>query len=111
MKVQDNKIFTVVPNSGHLEPGETARILFTYKHTFTGANKLPVLLKIDKGREIMVFEFCLFFFWIKKKKVFPFEDQLDGCDVSSQFKPCLHSQHQISIHPIGNRFTQLSDSS
>jgi hypothetical protein len=83
MKVQDNKIFTVVPNSGHLEPGETARILFTYKHTFTGANKLPVLLKIDKGREIMVFEFCLFFFWIKKKKCFLLKINLTGVTLAA----------------------------
>jgi hypothetical protein len=63
MKVQDNKLFSVTPNSGHLEPGETVRIQLVYKHTCIGTNRLPVLLKISKGREIMVglpFDFSLF---------------------------------------------------
>ena len=54
MKVQDNKLFTIEPKKGHLEPGEMVRIKMVYKHLFTGQNKLPVLLKIAKGREIMV---------------------------------------------------------
>jgi hypothetical protein len=54
MKVQDNKLFTIEPKKGHLEPGETARITITYKHIFTGQNKLPILMKLAKGREIML---------------------------------------------------------
>ncbi len=54
MKVQDNKLFTVEPKKGYLEPGETAQINMTYKHIFAGVNKLPVLFKIAKGREILV---------------------------------------------------------
>lgn len=54
MKVQDNKLFTIEPKKGHLEPGEMVRIKMVYKHLFTGQNRLPVLLKIAKGREIMV---------------------------------------------------------
>jgi hypothetical protein len=54
MKVQDNKLFTIEPKRGHLEPGETVRITISYKHIFTGQIKLPILMKIAKGREIML---------------------------------------------------------
>ena len=54
MKVQDNQLFKIEPKKGFLEPGETAQIKITYKHIFPGLNKLPVLFKIAKGREIMV---------------------------------------------------------
>lgn len=54
MKVQDNKLFTVSPKRCSLEPGETVQIHISYKHLFSGHNKLPVLLKLAKGREIMV---------------------------------------------------------
>ena len=60
MKIQDNKLFSIEPKKGHLEPGEMIRIKIVYKHLFTGQNKLPVLLKIAKGREIMVFNSDLF---------------------------------------------------
>jgi cilia- and flagella-associated protein 65 len=52
IKLQDNNIFTVTPKRGHLEPGEIVQIKIIYKHIFMGQNKLPVLFKIDKGREI-----------------------------------------------------------
>lgn len=54
MKVQDNKLFTIEPRKGYLEPGDTIQIEITYKHIFPGVNKLPVLFKISKGREILV---------------------------------------------------------
>lgn len=54
MKVQDNKLFTIEPTKGKLEPGEMVRITITYRHLFTGQNKLPILMKLAKGREIMV---------------------------------------------------------
>ena len=54
MKVQDNKLFTIEPRKGYLEPGETTQIEITYRHIFSGVNKLPVLFKIAKGREILV---------------------------------------------------------
>ena len=54
MKVQDNKIFSIEPNKGKLEPGEMVRVTVTYKHLFTGQNRLPILMKIAKGREIML---------------------------------------------------------
>ena len=54
MKIQDNKLFVVEPKKGNLEAGETARITITYRHLFTGINRLPLLMKISKGREILV---------------------------------------------------------
>jgi hypothetical protein len=54
MKIEDNRLFSVVPRNGHLEPDESVRVTFTYKHRFNGTNKIPVLFKISKGREIMV---------------------------------------------------------
>lgn len=57
MKVQDNKLFTIEPKKGFVDPGETVQIHVTYKHIFPGVNKLPVLFKISKGREILVNSF------------------------------------------------------
>ena len=54
MKIQDNKLFSVTPKQGALEPGEAMRVQLTYRHAMLGQNKLPVLLKLAKGREIMV---------------------------------------------------------
>ena len=54
MKIQDNKLFSVTPKRGMLEPGEAVRVQLSYKHLMIGQNKLPVLLKLAKGREIMV---------------------------------------------------------
>ena len=54
MKVQDNKLFIIEPKQGHLKPGEVTQVQVTYRHLFAGLNKLPVLFKIDKGREILV---------------------------------------------------------
>jgi len=54
MKIQDNKLFAIEPKKGHLEPGEIGQIQINYKHIFSGQNKLPVLMKIAKGREILV---------------------------------------------------------
>lgn len=54
MKIQDNKLFTIEPTKGRLEPEEIVQIKITYKYIFVGQNKLPILMKIAKGREIMV---------------------------------------------------------
>lgn len=54
MKVQDNKLFSIEPNKGKLKPGEMVQVTITYRHLFTGQNKLPILMKIAKGREIML---------------------------------------------------------
>ena len=54
MKVQDNKLFLIEPKQGKLEPGETRTVTFTYKHIMAGTDRLPVLLKLAGGREILV---------------------------------------------------------
>lgn len=59
MKIQDNKLFSIEPKKGHLEPGEISQIQITYRHIFAGQSKLPVLMKIAKGREILVSELFL----------------------------------------------------
>jgi len=54
MKVMDNKLFSVSPKKGLLKPGDTITITFSYQHTMAGTDRLPVLLKLAKGREIML---------------------------------------------------------
>lgn len=56
MKVMDNKLFLVEPKKGRLEPGECQTVTLTYKHTMAGTDRLPVLLKLMRGREILVSE-------------------------------------------------------
>ncbi|XP_013412505.1 cilia- and flagella-associated protein 65-like [Lingula anatina] len=54
MKVMDNKLFDVVPRKGKLQPGETQTITLSYNHTLPGTDRLPVLLKLARGREILL---------------------------------------------------------
>ncbi len=55
MKVMDNKLFDVQPRKGHLTPGENVTVTFTYRHVMAGTDRLPVLLKLARGREILVY--------------------------------------------------------
>ncbi|XP_030642525.1 cilia- and flagella-associated protein 65 [Chanos chanos] len=54
MKVRDNRLFSISPRSGKLLPGQQRAVQFTYRHDFTGTNRLPVLLKLSYGREILL---------------------------------------------------------
>ncbi|XP_019896730.2 cilia- and flagella-associated protein 65 isoform X1 [Esox lucius] len=54
MKVQDNRLFNIEPRSGKLQPGQQRAVSFTYRHDFTGPNRLPVLFKLSHGREILL---------------------------------------------------------
>ena len=54
MKVMDNNLFTIEPKKGQLQPGECGTVTFQYKHTMAGTDRLPVLLKLARGREILV---------------------------------------------------------
>jgi len=54
MKVMDNKLFSVSPKKGKLQAGETCSITFTYHHLMSGTDRVPVLLKLSRGREILV---------------------------------------------------------
>ncbi|KAK3083386.1 hypothetical protein FSP39_021362 [Pinctada imbricata] len=54
MKVMDNKLFDIEPKQGQLAPGECKTVTFTYRHTMSGTDRLPVLLKLARGREILL---------------------------------------------------------
>ncbi|XP_075140702.1 cilia- and flagella-associated protein 65 [Leptodactylus fuscus] len=54
MRIQDNKLFTVSPKSGKLRPGQQQTVQLTYRHDFVGTDRLPVLLKVSHGREILL---------------------------------------------------------
>lgn len=54
MKVQDNKLFVIEPKKGKMQPGESQVIKFTYRHTMAGTDRLPILFKVARGREILV---------------------------------------------------------
>lgn len=54
MKVMDNKLFTIEPKTGRLEPGECQTVSLKYKHNMAGTDRLPVLLKLARGREVLV---------------------------------------------------------
>lgn len=54
MKVMDNKLFNISPKKGKLQPGGTCAVTFTYHHLMAGTDRVPVLLKLSRGREILV---------------------------------------------------------
>ncbi|CAH3197012.1 unnamed protein product, partial [Porites evermanni] len=54
MQVMDNKLFSIEPRGGKLLPGESHTVTLTYSHTVIGTNRLPVLFKVMRGREILV---------------------------------------------------------
>ncbi|XP_073503479.1 cilia- and flagella-associated protein 65 isoform X2 [Phyllobates terribilis] len=54
MRIQDNKLFTINPKSGNLKPGQQQTLQLTYRHDFVGTDRLPVLLKVSHGREILL---------------------------------------------------------
>ncbi|XP_073490445.1 cilia- and flagella-associated protein 65 [Aquarana catesbeiana] len=54
MRIQDNKLFTVNPKSGLLRPGQQQTVQLSYRHDFVGTDRLPVLLKVSHGREILL---------------------------------------------------------
>ncbi|XP_072325408.1 cilia- and flagella-associated protein 65 isoform X1 [Scyliorhinus torazame] len=54
MRIDDNRLFTVEPKSGCLFPGQRETIQLTYRHEYTGTDRIPVLLKLSRGREILL---------------------------------------------------------
>ena len=54
LDVVKNSLFSIEPKEGKLSPGKKMLLKLSFVHSNLGTNKLPVLLKIDKGREIMV---------------------------------------------------------
>ncbi|XP_063017985.1 cilia- and flagella-associated protein 65 isoform X4 [Melospiza melodia melodia] len=54
MRIQDNQLFSVSPKSGTLLPGQEESVQLSHRHDFIGNDRLPVLLKISYGREILL---------------------------------------------------------
>ncbi|XP_066497191.1 cilia- and flagella-associated protein 65 isoform X2 [Hoplias malabaricus] len=54
MKVQESRLFSISPRAGKLQPGQQRAVQFTYRHDFVGTYRLPVLLKLSYGREILL---------------------------------------------------------
>ena len=52
--LMQNSIFSVEEKSGSLAPGESRVIKCSHKHTVAGESVLPVLLKIRRGREVLL---------------------------------------------------------
>ena len=50
----ENEVFSVTPRDGSLPPGDMQLLTLSYKHTLAGCNRLPVLLKVAHGREVLV---------------------------------------------------------
>ncbi|XP_053803747.1 cilia- and flagella-associated protein 65 isoform X5 [Vidua chalybeata] len=54
MRIQDNQLFSVSPKSGTLLPGQEKSVQLSHRHYFIGTDRLPVLLKISYGHEILL---------------------------------------------------------
>lgn len=54
LDVVKNGLFCVHPKQGCLGVGERVIVKCSYRHSHLGISQLPVLLKISRGREIMV---------------------------------------------------------
>ncbi|XP_074857085.1 cilia- and flagella-associated protein 65 [Carettochelys insculpta] len=54
MRVQDNQLFSVSPKSGQLFPGQEQAVQLAHRRDFIGTDRLPVLLKVSHGREILL---------------------------------------------------------
>ncbi|NWI79764.1 CFA65 protein, partial [Dryoscopus gambensis] len=54
MRIQDNQLFRVSPKSGTLLPGQEQSVQLSHRHDFIGTDRLPVLLKISYGHEILL---------------------------------------------------------
>ncbi|KAL5489479.1 hypothetical protein EMCRGX_G018573 [Ephydatia muelleri] len=54
LSVMDHDLFTVAPKKGRLGAGESAVISCSFKHTAVGSSRLPVLFKLNRGREVLL---------------------------------------------------------
>ncbi|MFT7817925.1 coiled-coil domain-containing protein 108 [Arapaima gigas] len=54
MRVQDSRLISVTPRSGKLQPGQQRALQLIYRHEFTGTYRLPVVLKLSYGREMLL---------------------------------------------------------
>lgn len=54
LKIQGQRLFNVSPAKGQLDPGTSIVIQASYSHRAPGTDRLPVLMKVNKGREILI---------------------------------------------------------
>ncbi|NXE89023.1 CFA65 protein, partial [Menura novaehollandiae] len=54
MRIQDNQLFSVIPKSGTILPGQDKSVQLSHRHDFIGTDRLPVLLKVSYGHEILL---------------------------------------------------------
>ncbi|XP_029460888.1 cilia- and flagella-associated protein 65 isoform X2 [Rhinatrema bivittatum] len=54
LRIQDSKLFTISPKAGSLNPGQHQTLQLMYRHDIVGTDRLPVLLKVSHGREILL---------------------------------------------------------
>ncbi|KAJ7405656.1 cilia and flagella associated protein 65 [Pitangus sulphuratus] len=54
MRIQDNQLFSVSPKSGTLLAGQEKSVQLSHRHDFIGTDRLPVLLKVSYGHEILL---------------------------------------------------------
>ena len=47
-------MYLVSPKTGTLTPGEKGMVLLSYKHDIIGTHRIPILFKIDNGKEVLV---------------------------------------------------------
>ena len=59
LDVVNNGVFSVHPKQGRLGIGEKVVVKCSYQHSHLGTSYLPVLLKINRGREIMVQQYYI----------------------------------------------------
>lgn len=46
--------FDIEPREGTIKPGDTLSLVFSYSHDSEGHEELPILLKLSRGREVML---------------------------------------------------------
>ncbi|KAF7259261.1 hypothetical protein EG68_03319 [Paragonimus skrjabini miyazakii] len=52
LRVEADRLFSIEPKRAFLKPGEVVQVCVTFRHQLPGTYQLPVLLKIEGGREI-----------------------------------------------------------
>jgi len=57
LKVMNNNLFSVEPKKGRLSAGEACTVTLTYQHTMLGTDRISVMFKLSRGRQILVRSF------------------------------------------------------
>ncbi|KAF6780296.1 hypothetical protein AHF37_00163 [Paragonimus kellicotti] len=52
LRVEADRLFSIEPKRAFLKPGEVVQVCITFRHQLPGSYQLPVLLKVEGGREI-----------------------------------------------------------